>query len=260
VKKIIFLFFIFLLLSPGNAFGQAKNSSELYNELLSSYRQYQSLLEPFSSAKSRYLAYQSVSAQSEFLEASKRLIKAEIESMYSYASFVKRYLAEATKVLNYDENYIYVKLDDEITYLNLAREKANSVSTLNKAESLLKELESHYKGISLMGYQTKAITKIGSAKKIFDNLKVERGKIDNFLSSSEAAQNKVSASREKLTSIDKEVETVSGYIKTIETSYQGFASNNSAAKSNEIWETITKSLVSMKSLIKGYRDIVFNFR
>lgn len=180
--------------------------------------------------------------------------------MYSYASFVKRYLAEATKVLNYDENYIYVKLDDEITYLNLAREKANSVSTLNEAESLLKELESHYKGISLMGYQTKAITKIGSAKKIFDNLKVERGKIDNFLSSSEAAQNKVSASREKLTSIDKEVETVSGYIKTIETSYQGFASNNSAAKSNEIWETITKSLVSMKSLIKGYRDIVFNFR
>lgn len=261
MKKIIFLFFIFFfLLSPFDALGQNKSSGEIYSELLSKYRQYQGQLEPFSSTKSRYLAYQSVSAQSEFLEVSKQLIRAEIEAMHLYADFVKKYLAEATQILNYDENYIYVKLDDEITYLNLAGDRVNSIETLADAESFLKELEVHYQRISLLGYQAKAIIEIGSTKKIFNNFKVERGKIDNFLSSTEAAQSKISASKEKLVSLDKDVDTVSGLIKTTETSYQHFDYKNSKAKSNEIWETLAKSMVAMKSLLRGYRDIILNFK
>ncbi len=261
MKKAVFFFLIlsFFVFSPKRAYAQNK-SNEFYNELLSDYREYQGLLEPFSSAKSRYLAYQSVSAQSEFLEVSKRLIKAEIEAMRSYASFVKTYLAEATKILNYDENYIYVKLDDELQYLDLARVKADSVTTLSEAEALLKELESHHQRISLLGYQTKALTEIGSVKKIFDNLKIDRGKIDSFLSSSDAAQNKVPASREKLSSLDLESDKVSTLIREAETSYKSFAFRNAAPKSKEIWDTVTKSVVAMKSLLKGYRDIIFNFK
>lgn len=165
------------------SYGLEQNHAELYQKFSQSYQKYQTLIDPFVTQKNQYLAYRSLQAQVDFLNSAKSLISAEVESIVLYVQFLKSILAEATAVLNYRENYLYVNLDKELDYFLLQQTKVASLSSLGETKDFLKDLQSHYQNVSLFAYQVKAIVEIYSVDKTLGNLKTVSDKIENYFGS-----------------------------------------------------------------------------
>lgn len=264
IMKRIFFFFVLLCLlwtlSTVTCFGQNRTSQENYQKLLQDYREYQGLIEPFNTKKSRHLTYGTVETQSEFLEESKNLISAEIKAITSYTAFVKSYLAEATQILNYRENYLYVKLDDELAFLETAKGRVESLSSLSGAGELMTDLATHYKKIVKIGYQVKAMLGVESVKKVFENVKVDKDKLNNFFSENKASSNELSAAKEKFSDLDKEINTIASLISQTEESQKKFESGDPPGLAKEIWGVLTQILVKINRVIDGYKNIVSSLK
>jgi len=259
--KRLFLFFLLFCLFPKIVFSQDKTTDQYYSEFVTNYRVYQGLIEPFDTQKSRYLAYQSVSSQADFLDASKRLIAAEIEAIASYTSFIRTYLAEATRIINYRENYLYVVLDEELDYLAVAKKKALSLSSLSESQSLLKELSSHFQKISQAGYQIKAIVELGSANKTLENIKVETDKLEVVLSEIKEEQAQIFAAKEKFFNLKKELEASENLLQQADRALKNTPQGgNFPPVSAQVKQLINQSLDKFNLIITGYKNIIFSLR
>lgn len=261
MKKFLFFLLVLLVFSFKNASAADKSSDELYQELLQNYRRYQGLVEPFKIQRSRYLAYQTVATQADFLNAAKSLASAEIEAIVTYTSFVRTYLAEATQILNYRENYLYVVLDDELVYLSSARDKVNSLSSLSDTQSFLIGLSSHYKKISQIGYQVKSLVEIGSAEKTLENIKVETEKIENLLGEIKSEEAKIYAAKEKFSSLKKELQKAEELVDQSGNTLKNAPKDSDfGGISTGIRETINQSIIKFSLIISGYKNIVSSLR
>jgi len=260
-RNLLFLFFFLLafLNLPSVVFGQ--NSNEYYQNFVQNYHHYQELVEPFNAQKSRYQAYQSVVTLADFLESVKSLTAAEIDSLISYTAFIKSLLAEATQILNYRENYLYVKLDDQLAYLNSAKDKVQTLSSLTEAQSFLKELENHYQVISQASYEIKSIIEIGSAEKILANVKVEREKINNLLNEESTVSAQINAARERFVQQDKEIATVEGLISQGKQIQQQFSENQKASSlAAKIRQTVDNAYIKLAKIVAEYKNIIYSLR
>lgn len=262
-KFILLVFVLAFLFCPSFLFAQEKSSTQYYQDLLASYRVYQTLIEPFNTAKSRHQTYKSVSTQAELLKASQDLVSSEIDSILSYTHFIKTLLAEATKVINYHENYLYIKLDDEITFLNQTQKKINSISSLSETDLLIKDLFSHYQNVSKIGYQIKTIIELGAVNKVFGNVKIDKDKIDNFLvetSFDEAKLLELNAAKEKFSDLNKEIVSIEELMNKAANIQKTEVHDDQKGISEQITKLIEESVVKIKSLIDGYKNIVFSLK
>lgn len=260
MKKLIVFFALLLFLFPKAIFSQDKSSSDYYTELLQNYRRYQNLVEPFNTQKSRYLAYGTVTTQADFLDASRTLILAEIETINSYVFFIKSLLAEATQILKYDENYLYVQLDDESSFLKISKEKAQNLSSLEDTGKLMTELSAHYQKICQIAFQTKSIIVLGSANKVFDNLEVESGKISSILSELSADTSKIKAAKEKFSELDKEESKTAELLKAAEVLQKNGNKQNFRNVSEEIQSYVDQAIGKVGQIIAGYNNILFSLK
>jgi outer membrane lipoprotein-sorting protein len=260
VKRFFWLLFIPLFFLVSSVCAQNQSSIEAYQQFLNHYRRYQGLIEPFKTKKSRHLAFQSVSTQAELLGATKNLVLAEIEALTAYTSFIRSLLAEATQILEYRENVLYVKLDDELTFLKQAKEKAQTLSSLNEAEELLTDIANHHKKISQMSYQIKSIIEVESAKKIYGNLKVEKEKIAGFMAEERTDQAKILAAKEKFNELDSDLEAAGSLINTASLAQKNYEGNDPVKVSRQIRETLNQTLVKLNKVIVGYKNIVFSLK
>lgn len=260
MKKIFFflisLFLIFSFFLPSFSLAQNKGSSENYQELLQNYRSYQDAISPFNVKKSRHLAYGTIDTQVELLNATKNLTSAEIKAITSYTAFIKSLLAESTQILQYRETFLYIKLDDELAFLNVSSDKVGTLSSLSDAEALTADLSDHYKKISRIGYQTKAIIEIESVKKVFTNLQVEKDKLSNFLDEQKESTSQVLAAKEKFSLLNKDLEKISGLIGKAESSQKNLESGDPVNLTNEIWKNLSEAVLTIKTIIIGYQNIV----
>lgn len=257
----IFFSILFFLFFPQSIFAADNTSDELYQELLQSYRRYQGLVEPFNTQRSRHRTYQSVDTQADFLNAAKSLASAEVEAMISYASFVKKYLAQATQILNYDENYLYVMLDDELVYLSSAKSKVSSLSSLSDTQSFLDELSTHYAKISRIGYQVKSLVEIGSANKTLENIKIETAKIESLLGEITEEDARIYAAKEKFSSLKGELSGAESSIAQAEKSYKNTKEgSNFASMSKKVRGFIDQSINQFSSVISGYKNIISSLK
>lgn len=240
---------------------QDKLSNEYYPELLKNYRIYQSLIEPFNTQKSRFLAYQSVSAQADFLDASKNLVAAEVEAINSYTSFIRTYLAEATRVINYKENYFYVMLDEELHYLSSAKNKIGLVSSLSDTQTFLKELSLHYRKISQISYQIKSMVEIGSANKTLENIKVETGKLESLLNEKKEEQARDFAAKEKFSGLKKELIAAENLLVDADRALKNAPKDGSFAPvSVQVRKLINQSSEKFDFIVSGYKNIVLSLK
>jgi len=258
VKKIIFFIFLISLfiafISPLHA--QEKSSAAYYQDLLQNYRRYQGQIEPFNTKKSRNFAYQSVDTQAEFLQATKQLIIAEIVSIKSYTLFMRTLLVEATQIINYQENYLYIKFDDELSFLDSANVKANNLISLSDARALMVDLEKHYKQISLMGYQAKSLIAVGSVKKIYDNLKVEQEKLANYLGAQTQSGPSVNAAKEKFENSNKGF----GEVEILLTQLNNLQKSMNQGVADEIQRVVQQTATKLNQILNGYKNIVFSLK
>jgi hypothetical protein len=262
MKRISLFFFAFFLLWAFSAvvFAQNKSSTESYQQFLNHYRRYQGLIEPFNTKKSRHLAFQSVSTQAELLGATKDLTLAEIDALTAYTNFIRSLLAEATQILEYRENVLYVRLDDELTFLRQAKERAQTLSSLNEAEELLTDIANHHKKISKMSYQIKSIIEVESAKKIYGNLKVEKEKIASFMAEERTDKSKILAAKEKFNELDTDLTAAGTLINTAAGLQKNYDSQDSVKVSRQIRETLDQAVVKINKVVAGYKNIVFSLK
>jgi hypothetical protein len=253
LKETAFFLLAFFLLLPLPLFAQL--SADYHSQFLQNYRQYQALVSPFQTKKSRYLAYKSVDTQEEFVAAARDLVRAEVEAITAYTNFVRTFLAEATQILAYQENYLYIKLDDELAFLTQSKSRANSISSLTEAQELLADLASHYQTIDQMSDQVKSIVAMESVKKTLENLKVERNKIDSYLQN-QAPSARVSAAQEKLRFLDVEINATQELIGDMEKLNEKVGKSSSG----KIMELADESLPRLNALQTGYANIVFSLK
>ena len=263
MKKFFFFVFLFLLFSfflPSFSRAQNKGSLENYQELLRNYRSYQDAISPFNVKKSRHLTYGTVDTQAELLDASKNLLNTEVRAITSYTAFIKSLLAEATQILLYRENFLYIKLDDELAFLNISSEKIGTLSSLIDTKVLTADLSDHYKRISRISYQIKAIIEIESVKKVFTNLQVEKDKLSNFLDEQKESTSQILASKEKFSVLNKDLEKISSLIGKAESSQKNLESGDPVNLTNEIWKNLSEAVLTIKTIIAGYQNIVFTLK
>lgn len=255
--KIKFALFViaFFLLNPSPLLAQTKSGNEYYQDLLNDYRAYQSLTEPFGVARSRNLTYKSVEAQVEFLEISRRLILAEVKSIKDYVSFIRTVLSDATRILNYQENYLYIKLDDELAFLDQTESKVQTLSTLADTDTLMTDLGKHYAQISQMGYEIKSIIAIGSIKKIQGNLQIEREKLRTILSEASGSA-RLSVSQEKFDGLGKDQQQIDLLVKSMER----FQNNIDQREAEEIQNLSSQAISRISLMLSGYDNIIANLK
>lgn len=257
----ILFFLFFSQIFNQTVFAADKTGDELYQEFLQNYRRYQSLIEPFNTQRSRQKTYQSVATQADFLNAAKSLASAEVEAMISYASFVKTYLAQATQILDYNENYLYVMLDGELLYLSSAKNKVSSLSSLSDTQAFFNDLSTHFAKISQIGYQVKSLVEIGSAKKTLQNVKVETNKIEALLGEITEEESKIYAAKEKFTSLKDELSGAENSIAQAEKTYEGTEEGSDfASMSKRVRGFIDQSINQFSSVISGYKNIVSSLK
>ncbi len=262
MKKISLLFFSFFLLwaFTNIALAQNRTSSENYQELLGNYRAYQSLVEPLNVKKSRQATLQTVSSQAELLEASKNLLQGEIKAITSYSAFIKSLLAEATQVLNYRDSYLYLRLDDELAYLKQAGEKASLLSSLAEVNQFSAELKSHYQKLKVMGYQIKSIIYLESAKKVFENLKTGKDKLNNFFSENKESGSRILAAKEKFSDLNKEISASQDLLSRAESSLKEFEAGDPKKTAEKIKGLVDQALLKINIILTGYKNIAYSLK
>lgn len=258
MRKIVF---VLLLLTIGvrPCFAQDKPSGDYYQELLEKYRIYQTQISPYTIAKSRQKTYQSIASRAEYLQAAKKMLSAEIEAIYVYANFVRRRLVEATSILNYQESLYYVKLDDEITAVNLMKNKAAEISSLSDLAVFWKELDNRYLNIIRFGYLTKSYIELGSFAKINDNLKITKDKIGRQISEVTFFPANVKAAKDRFSVLEKNYnEIVTTFNQAAKIHKDAPQSSDFKAGAVQIRNLLNQSISQTDKLTFEYRDIVLS--
>lgn len=261
MKKILIFFLVFasLLITP-KTLASEKSSNELFQDFQNNYRRYQETIEPYNTSKSREQTYQSLDSQLELLESSKKLLSAEIEAIISYARYIRSYLTEATKILQYQENFIFVMLDDEIAFFDSAREKVRTLSTLSEVQPLADSFAKHYQKISQYSYQIKAITETKSANKITENLIVENGKIENIFSQLGTESAKTKLAKEKLFEINNIIDQTKEILSQAETKQKIISQDNFPDVGKQIRNLIVQAIEKQDVILSGFRNIIVNLQ
>lgn len=247
-------FFIFLL-SPAHIFSAEKSADDYYSELIDNFRSYQQTLGPFNTAKSQHAAYKTLDTEVALLGKSKKMLLSETVAMESYAHFVRARLAEATKILSYQENYLYIKLDDEIAFFTSVREKISSASLLSEMSLIADELEKHYELTQNYGYQVKSLIEVLSAKKVWENIKIEKEKLSNFLVAF-PDDLKVKAAYEKVEQTKKDFEEISGLLSRADSSLKSFSQGNGKGVSAEIHRLLAQSIEGFSRMVSVFINVV----
>lgn len=260
MRKIFFVL-LFLLVAPRLCFAQDKPSGDYYQELLEKYRVYQTQISPYTIAKSRQKTYQSIASRAEYLQAAKKMLSAEIEAIYVYANFVRRRLVEATSILNYQESLYYVKLDDEITAVNLMKNKVAEISSLSDLAVFWKELDSQYLNISRFGYLSKSYIELGSFAKINDNLKITKDKIGGQISEVTFFPANVKAAKDRFSVLEKNYsEIVTTFNQAAKIHKDAPQNGDFKAGASQIRNLINEAILQTDRLIFEYRDIVLSLK
>lgn len=257
MKKIVIFLFLFVFSSASFVFSQEKTSTDYYQSYLEKYRRYQSLSEKYNIAKSRHLAYQSVSSRAEYLLQAKSYLLAEIEAVEEYAKMIRTRLAEATSILNYQENYFFIKLDDEISFFAQAKKRVENSNSVSELSVVWKEFDTHYKKTSQFGYAIKAYIEAGSLAKILSNLKITSDKIKNFVATASADNPLRIAAEDKFVLVGKNLQKAEKIVSELNNSQENFQKYyNSKSSSESIFKKYEEGLDLLNESVLSYGNII----
>lgn len=236
-------------------YGLEKTSPEYYQEYLNFHRNYQTLVDPFNLAKSKFNSYQSVVSRAEYLEISQKLLSAEVEAILSYTVYLKTKLAEVTKILQYDENIIYLKLDDEITSLTEAKDEILRLSSIEEVKLFAGELVKHYQIISIYAYQIKSTSEIVSLERNYTNLRIEREKLSEILLSKADNLPTIKAAKEKTQILEKQLSEVGETIEEIKISVKEIKGEESKHLSESVFVKVQQTNIVLENILSELQNV-----
>lgn len=162
ILPIFFFLFILIISFSRPLFSQDFDYNRAYNDYSYSFGLYRTAHLEYLSAITEYQTYQTLTAKSRTIEATKKVLLARDEVLRTYLTAVRMKLKETTEITDYDQNLYYIKLDDEITWLNNHKTLIESASTPEDLNSVSRQVEVKFTTEIAIVY--KALGTIFSAK------------------------------------------------------------------------------------------------
>jgi len=259
MKNKTFLLFVllFFFFSGTLCLAQEKTVEEQYRLFLEKYRVYQAGSDPYINAKSKYLSYQSVTSRADYLDLARKYLISEIEAAEFYTVFVRRRLAEATKVLNYQENFYFIKLDDEITFLSLLKNRVKDASSTSDLLNFWTDFETHFESISSYGYSVKSYIEIASLEKIDENLKTTKDKLDQYLIENLLDDSYAEAARDNFSVLEKDYAKIVSQMNNIKSRKNKLSSEKASKETAEVISgEVNQILTPIQVLIASYQKLL----
>lgn len=258
MKKIFLLIFLLSFFFFNKVcYSQETTTEEQYQLFLKKYRLYQASSDSYNNAKSKYLSYQSVTSRADYLESLRKYLSLEIEAAEAYAGFLRSRLTEATKILNYQENLYFIRLDDELTFLSLLKKDVDGAASVSEFLVLWQDFGKHFQSISTYGYAIKSYIEIGSLDKINENLKITKDKISYYLSESPADNSYVKAAKDNFSVSEKDYSKITSSLVNLKNIQKSFSQGNESKKTAiSIREEINQTLAKIQSLITNYQKLL----
>lgn len=188
----LFCFLVFLFFSFSVASAQDFDFNRALQDYLYNYNLYRSAHIGYVSAKSEYLTYKTLSAQTRALEATRKMLDSRAQALKTYLTALRMKLKETTGVTNYQQNLQYLKLDNEVTWLNLHQEALPSPGTIEDLIKISSELEKRYSSIEVLSYQTLGTILGGKENDLREKINDQVSKTENKIEEIKAAGEDVS--------------------------------------------------------------------
>lgn len=181
--KIVILFLAFCLLRT-SIFAQENplDFNRAYNDYLYTYDQYRQAHDQYVVAKQAYLNYQTLTSKNEAYEKTRLMLQLRDEVVRTYLTALRIKLALETKIVNYNQNVIYLKLDQEIYYYKNHVSELSSTGTLEDLLADSSDIQKRYKETEVLLYQTLGSILSGKEIALKEDLSQEIGKIKDKIS------------------------------------------------------------------------------
>lgn len=171
MKKLLPLV-IFLLLAT-SVKAQDISPQGVYNDYLFTYGQYRQAYQDYLIARQTYLNYQTLTSKTEAQNKTQKMLEFREETLRTYLIAIRRKLAEETKILNYDQNILYVKLDDEIVWHSSQKQTFSSAGTLEDLIASAKQSQERYPKTEILIYKTLTAILTGKESRLYEKINLQ---------------------------------------------------------------------------------------
>ena len=210
MKKILLglaLGILFFSFSASKIFGEEVsvfNFGKAYEDYLYNLNLYRDSYHEFATAKDQYASYKTLTAKTLLLEQTINMLQKRDEALKTYLTALRLNLAETTGILNYEQNLLYLELDNQIIWLNNHKETVPSVASLEDALSSARLVENKYPEIEVLAYKTLTLSTAGQRIEILNQTLSQIGALREKLKTETLsrwlleAENKAILAEEKL--------------------------------------------------------------
>lgn len=143
----------YLLLAPAFAQQPPFDFIRAYNDYIYTYNQYQSAHKEYIVAKQAYLNYKTLTSKNETLAKTSQMLKLRDKVVQTYLTTLRMKLAETTGISNYEQNILYLKLDDEVAWFSDHAELLGSAGSLEDLVDSAGKAQNRYKKTEILIYQ-----------------------------------------------------------------------------------------------------------
>lgn len=124
-----------------------------YQDYLFSYNQYRDAHNEYITAKEQYFSYKTLTAKTLALEQTLSMLQKRDETIRTYLTALRSKMSEITRIANYNQNTLYLKLDREVSWYAEHRDRVTSAATLEDSVKSSKETEDRYPKTQVLAYQ-----------------------------------------------------------------------------------------------------------
>ena len=154
-KAVLILIFFFLLTLTSLVWAQEQvfDFNQANNDYLFTHNQYLQAHKDYLTTRQAYLNYQTLTSKTEAQAKALVMLETRDETIRTYLLTLRTKLAEVG-ILNYQQNVIYLRLDEEITWYATHKTNFASAGSLNDLVDTASETEKRYPKTEILIYQT----------------------------------------------------------------------------------------------------------
>jgi len=157
MKRLLLLIFTFTLsLSCTFTLVHAQDFDfpKALSDYLYNYNIYRNDYLKFTSARNEYVNYKTLTSENKAFEVTKSMLENRSVTMRTYLTTLRMKLYEETAILNYNQNFYYIKLDDEVTFLDKNKNDYASAGNIDDLLTTSKILEDRFPAQEKLTFQT----------------------------------------------------------------------------------------------------------
>ena len=154
IITLLFLLFWPLVIAHAQETTPVFDFNRAYNDYVYIYSQYRQAHTEYVVAKQAYLKHKTLTSKTEAQNKTLKMLELRDDVIRTYLTALRMKMAETTGISNYEQNILYLKLDDEVTWYIDHRNALTSAGNLEDLVDSAKETQKKYEKTEILIYQT----------------------------------------------------------------------------------------------------------